>query len=257
MGTPRCTLTFVAGWPKRSWNRRITSSESSAFLNAPHGHLPGAVVERQHGVRAAERRRRAPGLEGVERLVELRRAQPAAALRASRRRARRWRSTKRCSPEVVAALIGVAAARPRRVEQRQPQRVVVRLVPAVLAVVDDPHAERAARVGRGRPISAPGPRTGRACRSGARWCRARDRRSPWDWSRRAGTRPSAPCRATASRRGSRRRRGRRPAARRMRCTNVEPEALRVISSATRAGPRSMTRTVGLAAYSRAGDCTVS
>ena len=41
------------------------------------------------------------------------------------------------------------------------------------------------------------------------------------------------------------------------CTNVEPAALRVISSATRTGPRSITFTVGFDTYSRAGACTVS
>ena len=54
--------------------------------------------------------------------------------------------------EVVAALVRVASVRARRVQQRQAHRVVGRLVPAVLAVVDDADAECPAQVVDVRPL---------------------------------------------------------------------------------------------------------
>jgi hypothetical protein len=117
-----------------------------SFLDGPDGDLAGRVGQRgqrQLPASGVDARMRV-GLKGQKRLIERSRTRwnlsdpPVAAVAGDRVR-------EPVMTEVVAALVGIGAGE-RRVEQRQPQYVVGRLIPSVLAVVEHRRAEAAARV---------------------------------------------------------------------------------------------------------------
>ena len=167
----RRICTPAAGRPCSSRRRTTISSLSSAFLTP---RWPPGGVRREQGERAAQRARRgrAPGRPRAAGSA----AAPARARRPRASRPRGARGRRGCrAGRCPGSLVLIAGADARRVEQRQAHGVVVGLVRAELAVVEDRRRRTCRPCPSGRTTGAGAPRTfsGCCCRADVPTCRHR------------------------------------------------------------------------------------